>query len=115
MADKDFMEPFGKLPGKLDKLKQAGQKVAKSTSKGTNQKIQARELLKKVIRGLPWEAKKAALDIIRAEIEAGPGIGSAGTMDVGKLPVNYSAKPDSDVAPWTRKDARRAAGDLEVD
>ena len=115
MADQNFMEPFEKLPGKLDKLKQAGQKVAKSSTKGTDQKIQARDLLKKVIRGLPWEAKKAALDIIRAEIAAGPGIGAAGTMNVDKLPVDFTSKPGPDVAPWSRKDARKAAGEMDDD
>jgi hypothetical protein len=114
MPDKDFMEPFEKLPGKLDKLKQAGQKVTKSTSKGPDQKIQARELLKKVIRGLPWEAKKAALDIIRAEIQKGPGIGSAGTMDPTRLPVDYTAIDTDDVGDYTtsmkKKDFRSSGG-----
>jgi hypothetical protein len=110
----DFMDPLDKVPAQADKLKKAGQKVAKS-GKSPDRKIQARALIKKVIQGLPWEAKQMALDIIRQEIQAGSGIGSAGTMDATRLPVDYTAKPDSDVKPWTRKDARRAAGETGDD
>lgn len=108
MAD-DFMKPFDDASGKASKLSKIAQKVTK-TSLDPHSKINARMLLKKVIQGLDWEAKQKALDIIRAEIEASPKIGAAGTMDVSKLPVDYTAKPESDVAPWTRKDARKAGG-----
>lgn len=96
---KDFMDPIDAITSKADKLKKAGEKVAKS-GKSPDKKIQARELLKKVIRGLPWEAKKAALDIIKAEIAAGSKAPASGTMDPDKLPTDFMAKPEKHVDPF---------------
>jgi hypothetical protein len=114
MADKNFMDPMDKIGDKADKLKKAGQNVAKSTTKSPDQKIKARELLKKVIQGLPWEAKKAALDIIRAEISSNKPLPASGTMDTSRVPVDYTAKgfagddefDTSDYTPTIRKKER---------
>ena len=112
---KDFMEPFQNIGAKVDKLKKAGEKVTHSSTKSLDQKIQARDLLKKVIRGLPWEAKKAALDILRAEVAAGSKIPGAGTMDPDKLDRDFTAiDRGDDVSDYTtamkKKDFRRSGG-----
>ena len=97
MADQDFMDPINQTGAKADRLKKVADKVTK-TALDPNSKINARALLKKVIQGLDHDAKMKALDIIRAEIEASPKIGSAGSMS--KVATDYTAPPEPPTTPY---------------
>ena len=104
MADKDFMEPFDQVGDKKARLQKTADKITK-TALDPHSKINARELVKKIVQGLDYDAKMKALDIIRAEIEAGPKISAAGSMS--QVGTDYTAAPEPHVSPYdpTKDDA----------
>ena len=69
---------------------------------------------KQFARDLKSKAIEDGLNIIRAEIEATGK--RTDTMDPTEVPVDYTAIDDEpEVKPWTRKDARRAAGEVDAE
>lgn len=98
MANFDFMDPLDRgVKDRTQQLKKVADKVTKQNI-GTHEKINARALLKKVIQNLDYEAKMKALEIIRAEIEAGPKVPGAGSMS--KVKTDYTAPAEPATPPY---------------